>query len=144
MVSREPLIKAATTADEIAATKSANGPAPLLTAGQRATIVRPVANIPAKASVADVAPAESARALAWHSRQLEFSNEPLVNIAAEFNRYNQHRMVIDDPELGAKRFGGKFPADDFAAFVRVLELNFGVVAERRENETLLRPGPAGR
>jgi transmembrane sensor len=117
---------------------------PLLAAGQRATFVRPTASVAAKASVAEVAPAESARALAWHSREVEFSNEPLDHIAAEFNRYNPHRLVVADPELGQRRFGGKFPANDFAALVRLLELNFGVVVERRENETVLRRGPAGR
>ena len=116
----------------------AAAPEPLLAAGQRATIVRTAGESPAKASVAEVAPAASARALAWHSRQLEFSNEPLGAIADEFNRYNRHRLVIDDAELAAQRFGGKFPADDFAALVRLLELNFGVVVERRENETVLR------
>ena len=68
----------------------------------------------------------------------------LMAIAAEFNRYNVHRLVVEDPELGAQRFGGKFPANDFAGLVRLLELNFGVVSERRENETVLRRRPGGR
>ncbi|MES2694122.1 MAG: FecR domain-containing protein, partial [Verrucomicrobiota bacterium] len=83
-------------------------------------------------------------ALAWHNRRLEFSNEPLGTIAAEFNRYNRHQLTIDDPELATQRFGGKFSSDDIAALVRLLELNFGVTVERRDNETVLRRGSAGR
>jgi transmembrane sensor len=131
-------------AREVAANGQENGPEPLLIAGQRATIPRPLPNLPARASVSDVAPAESARALAWHSRELEFSNEPLADIAAEFNRYNRHHLVIDDAELGAQRFGGKFPADDFASLVRLLELNFAVTVERRDGETVLRRRAPGR
>lgn len=113
-------------------------PMPLLGAGQRATIRVDGAKGPTAASVAKVAPAEAARALAWRSRRLEFSAEPLSHIAAEFNRYNQHRLVIADAELGKQRFGGKFPSDDFETLVRLLETNFGVVVERHETETVLR------
>lgn len=117
--------------------------APLLGAGQRATIMLREGRAPSQPSVAAVDPAEAARTLAWRSRRLEFSAEPLANIAAEFNRYNHHRLVIADAELGARRFGGKFPADDFETLVRLLETSYGVVVERRKNETVLRLAPAG-
>ncbi|MGH7946541.1 MAG: FecR family protein [Opitutaceae bacterium] len=114
---------------------------PLLAAGQRLTIsttARPVSPI---ASVVPIAPDEAARALAWQSRRVEFSSEPLENVVAEFNRYNRHQLVIGDARLGSKRFGGKFPAHDFESFILSLETSFGVVAERRENETVLRLRP---
>jgi transmembrane sensor len=117
---------------------------PVLGAGQRARIIPSRDSALVQTSVADVAPAEAARTLAWRSRRLEFSGEPLANIAAEFNRYNRHRLVIADAELGAQRFGGKFPADDFETLVRLLETNFGVVVERRKNETVLRQAPTRR
>jgi transmembrane sensor len=128
----------------VAPTAEASASGKLLRAGQRAVIVRAPGVAPAEAKVAEVAPEESARALAWHSGQVEFSNEPLANIAAEFNRYNRHRLVIDDPRLAEQRFGGKFPANDFAALVRLLELNYSVQVEQRENETVLRGNPSGR
>lgn len=123
------------------ASESSGTPAaalPILAAGQRATIALPERGAPQPAQVVEIPAAEAARVLAWHGRHLEFSDELLVNIAAEFNRYNPHRLVIADAELGAQRFGGKFPANDFATFVRLLETNFGVMVERRENETVLR------
>ena len=118
--------------------------APLLGAGQRAVITVGEGSGPAQGRVADVAPADAARTLAWHGRQVEFSNEPLAAIAAEFNRYNRHRLVIEGAELSARRFGGKFPAHDFESLVGLLESRFGVLVERRENETVLRLTPAGR
>jgi ferric-dicitrate binding protein FerR (iron transport regulator) len=43
-----------------------------------------------------------------------------------------------DERLNGQRFGGSFPASDYQTFVRMLEADFGVVAERSENETRLR------
>ncbi len=111
---------------------------PILAAGQRLTIVTTRRAASAIASVVPVAPDEAARALAWQSRRVEFSLEPLENVVAEFNRYNRHQLVIGDARLSGQRFGGKFPAGDFESFVHSLETNFGVVAERRKNETILR------
>jgi transmembrane sensor len=118
---------------------AATAAATALSAGQRATISPSRGEHPkAPVEIVDVAPPVMARVLAWHDRQLEFSEEPLANIAAEFNRYNEHRLVVDDPTLATQRFGGKFSANDFATLVHLLEANFGVIVERRENETVLR------
>lgn len=112
----------------------------LLVAGERAVIplVRadPVASTPV--AVAMVPPAEVAQMLAWRVRQLEFSDEPLSEIAAEFNRYNEHKLVIADSRLGAQRFGGTFPSNDCEGFVRLLKREFGVVAVHGRAETVLR------
>lgn len=114
---------------------------PLLVAGQRATIATPAAaEIPAVAvepSSAD----DAARLLAWQSRRLEFTAEPLAAIVAEFNRYNRHQLVIDDPALAQRRFGGRFQAGDNETFVRLIEANLGVQVERRPGETRLRGAP---
>ena len=48
----------------------------------------------------------------------------------EFNRYNRTQLVITDPDLAARRFSGVFRADGYEPFVRLLEENFGVRAER--------------
>jgi ferric-dicitrate binding protein FerR (iron transport regulator) len=57
------------------------------------------------------------------------------------NRYNRHKLVIADPRLNTQRFGGSFPAGDCEPIVRMLEANFGVVAERGTDETRLRLKP---
>lgn len=85
-----------------------------------------------------VSEAEAARALAWRERRLEFGAEPLEAIVAEFNRYNEHQLVIVDSVLAKKRFGGKFACDDVEKFVQVLVSSFGVNAERQAQQTILR------
>jgi transmembrane sensor len=112
----------------------------LLLAGERAVI--PVA-VPKGATrvpvlVAPMAPAEIGRALAWQDRRIEAVAAPLAEIVAEFNRYNRAKLVVDDPELAVRRFGGSFRADDPETFVRLLETRFGLHAERREHTTMLR------
>ncbi len=114
---------------------------PLLVEGHRITIANAVSAPAAFVPVA-VAPQEAARALAWQSRRLEFSAQPLAEVVAEFNRYNRHQLVIEDADLATQRFGGKFPANDIESFVLLLESNFGVIAERRAGETMLRRKPA--
>ena len=111
----------------------------LLIAGQRVVLSIPNDSVAsAAAPIESVGPEEIQRQLAWQSRTLDFSDEPLADVIAEFNRYNRHKLVIADSRLGAQRFGGKFPAHDYESLVSFLEANFGVVAERRDNQTILR------
>lgn len=119
--------------------RSDNEP-PLLVAGQRAHIPLPAAAAPAAAIVQPVAPLEEEHALAWQERRLEFDDVTLREVVEEFNRYNTHQLVIGDPRLESRRFGGTFRADGYEAFVRVLESgnDFGVKAERTEQHTILR------
>ncbi len=122
-----------------AAGTPASSPAPaVLAANQRAVISLASRELSAPV-VAQVDAAAVARARAWQERRLEFSDERLDRIVAEFNRYNRHQLIIADPALGAQLFGGKFPTDEPAALVRLLEINFGVVAERGAQGTVLRP-----
>jgi transmembrane sensor len=81
---------------------------------------------------------ELQRALAWQNRRLEFAAVPLRQIAAEFNRYNRHKLVIADASLAERCFGGTFAAQGYETLVHLLKENHGVVVERRENETVLK------
>jgi transmembrane sensor len=114
---------------------------PLLTAGQRMVLpLAPGALMLAPPVIAPVEPQGIAQALAWQQRRLDFESTPLPDMVAEINRYNRHKLVIADPRLETHRFGGSFPAGDYETFVRLLETNFGIIAERRKGETLLRLG----
>ena len=86
----------------------------------------------------EVSAVEIKQTLAWQSRRLDFDATPLADIVAEINRYNRHQLVIADDRLNDRRFGGSFPAGDYETFVRMLEANFEVVAERGKDETRLR------
>lgn len=107
----------------------------LLHAGQQ--VVVPLSGAAAEALV-DVAPADAVKLLGWREHRLEFVDVPLAQVVAEFNRLNQHQLVIADPELGAVRFGGSFAPQAQDAFVRLLEADFGVTAERQGDRTILR------
>ncbi len=108
-----------------------------LIAGQK-TSVALAAPAPRPVAPVAVTTTEIRQALAWQARRLDFDATPLREIVAEINRYNRHKLVVADAQLDEQRFGGSFPASDYATFVRMLEVDFGVVAERRETETLLR------
>jgi len=114
-----------------------------LSAGEAISLPRPGHEAEIRAAPRSVAlsPVEVERVLAWREQRLEFVAEPLAAMVAEFNRYNRTRLVIVDPALATRRFGGNFRADDPAGFVDVLAANFQVVAEKRDGEILLRGAP---
>ena len=111
-----------------------------LTAGQKLSIELQSPTAPAAPAVTrtELSAGEIKQALAWKSRRLDFDAARLDQIVAEMNRYNRHQLVVVDPRLTERRFGGSFPAGDCETIVRMLETNFGVVAERKDGETWLR------
>lgn len=124
-------------ANEAEVRSRTDAPVSELTAGQR-TSVALVASRPEPVAPVEVSPNEIRQALAWQSRRLEFDATPLRDIVAEFNRYNRHKLIVADERLEVRRFGGSFPAADYETFIRMLEVDFGVVTERRSTETVLR------
>lgn len=62
--------------------------------------------------LADVAPVT-----AWTQRQLVFENRSLSEVAAEFNRYNRHRILIESDELQTQQVTGVFLAHDASSFL---------------------------
>lgn len=112
----------------------------LLVGGEQATVPLPTNNhreLP-PVVIATVAAPRLESALAWQEGRLEFTDTPLAEVVTEFNRYNRQQLTIADPSLGAEPFGGTFSSRGYEAFIEVLEQSFGVVAERRGNETILR------
>lgn len=108
---------------------------PLLVAGERAVIS--TRDPEPQAVVAAVDARQIEQALAWQHQRLEFSDQPLTAIVAEFNRHGSTKLVLGDPALANLRIGGNFRADNAEAFVRLLESAFGVRAERRGDVTVL-------
>lgn len=141
---RVALDDAAGAALALAGRPGATGAAPAapetITAGARATVALTATGAPADlpVSVAAVPVPTADSALAWQSGRLEFSETPLAEVVAEFNRYNRHRIVIEDPALATRTFGGAFACNGYASFIEVLERSFEVAAERRGDTTILR------
>jgi len=115
-----------------------------LAAGEKASVplvLQPTAQPDLAVTVIPVPQDAMVQALAWRHQQLQFSTETLAEVVAEFNRYNRHQLLIDDPRLATKRFGGTFPSDDCTGFVELLEREFAVIAERHPDQTILRLAP---
>jgi transmembrane sensor len=93
----------------------------VVSAGQIATVRT------GKVSLRSLGRANIERKLVWRYGMLEFVDEPIGNIAAEFNRYSRTRLVVDDDSIRNLRVGGRFSVFDLDTFVvtasRVFELH---------------------
>ncbi|WP_425612874.1 FecR family protein [Xanthomonas rydalmerensis] len=58
---------------------------------------------------------------AWWQRRIVFRDEPLANVAEDFNRLNRTRLLIDDTDAGAMRLTGNLRGDDVAALRAFLD-----------------------
>lgn len=114
------------------ATEAAAGP--LVAAGERIQIPR---QAPALV-VERVPPAVLRQSLAWQSRLVEFAEVPLAEVVSRFNARNRLQLLLAEPALGERRIGGTFALDEPEAFVRLLERDGEIVAQRRgEDEMVL-------
>ncbi|MNC99026.1 hypothetical protein D3C83_171720 [compost metagenome] len=65
--------------------------------------------------------------------------ETLAEAAAEFNRYNDRQIVIDDPALGQERLVGYFRATDPESFARAAANTLGAQVSFGDRELRLSP-----
>lgn len=105
---------------------------PLLTAGDVAVVRGGTVQVKARSLE------QAERALGWRRGELVFSATPLAEAAAEFNRHNARRIVIEDPGLARIAVDGGFRVHNVDGFVRLLELAFEVDVERGDREVVLR------
>jgi len=73
-------------------------------------------------------------ALAWRDGMLTFDQSSLGEVAAEFNRYNDKKIVIVDPSVSKIRIGGTFQSRNIDAFARLLQEAYGLKANTTEKE----------
>ncbi len=76
-------------------------------------------------------------ATAWTQRQLFFDTTPLVDVAAEFNRYNFRRLVIRDAELDRFPISGVFSSSDSASLVQFLVEQPEIAIEQTDTEVII-------
>ena len=107
-------------------------------------------NVPMRSSIivgGDIAMAEGAAtlvtarsdekvedALSWREGVLTFDQKPLPAIAAEFNRYNSKKLVLEGPDVAGIRITGTFPASKPDAFARLLRDAYGLELNDTERE----------
>ena len=87
--------------------------------------------------VKNEAPAEIEQHLSWRSGVLTFRDTPLAEAVAEFNRYNERKIVIEDPSIATLQLGGIFRATNIDPFIELLEQGFPVRATLEGNRILL-------
>jgi transmembrane sensor len=112
-----------------------DGAPPLLTAGQSARVDLAPTTVP---RVATVSAAQIEEKLAWQPRLLDFTNAPMPEIVAAFNRGNPVRLNLGDTALRDMRLSATFRSDNVEGFVRLMESDFGLQAEWHGGEIVLR------
>ena len=116
----------------------------LLTANERTILVFTPAKIASSAPPAPVVERitpEALRAvLSWQERKFVFSETPLREVVAQFNRRNRLQIVLDDAAVAERPVGGTFAADNVDGFVRLLESSGTIVVERRDEATVVLRG----
>lgn len=92
-----------------------------ITAGQIAFVSEdaPVARAPEQASSVD-------RALAWRSGIIDLQGETLADASEEFNRYNERKLVIGDPNIAGEQFDGVFRINDPEGFALAVQSSLNV------------------
>ena len=107
--------------------------------------VRISANSMAQAPLDDIAAIEARpiavtqlnRQLAWQKGQIAFEGETLAQAAAEFARYSDTKIVIDDPALAREEIAGLFKATDPVGFAQTIAISLNAHARIGEGEVRL-------
>ena len=71
-----------------------------------------------------------AQQLAWREGMLAFNGDTLSAAAAQFLRYSDTRIQIDDPLVGSRRIVGLYSASDPLGFARSVALSLGLEVEQ--------------
>ena len=108
---------------------------PMVSAGERVVVSSVASSSPPR--VEKMTPAALSESLAWQRRLVDFADEPLHEIVRQFNLHNRLQLELADPALGVQRIGGTFARGEVEAFVRLLERDGEIVAERRGDDTLV-------
>lgn len=93
-----------------------------------------IANAGAALQAAAVPPAEVTRDLAWREGMIAFENTSLAEAAAEFARFSDTRIVIEDPEVSTRKVSGLFSANNPVGFANAvaLSLDLAIATDARQ------------
>jgi transmembrane sensor len=91
-----------------------------------------------KAFVAEYEPPKTAeasadieRSLAWRAGQIVLEGETLDQAAAQFNRYNEKKLVISDSDLAAEKLVGQFRATEPDTFAEAVVTTLGATVKNK-------------
>ncbi|MSU52930.1 MAG: DUF4974 domain-containing protein, partial [Opitutaceae bacterium] len=114
-----------------------SGSPTFLTANERTVFTLPSAPSNAAPTVEKIAADALREALSWQERKLVFSETPLRDVVAQFNRRNRLQLVVGDPSIAERPVGGTFAADNVEGFVRLLEGSGAITVERGDELTVV-------
>jgi len=98
----------------------------LLAAGEQVTVTADSAQRIANPNIAG--------ATAWREREIVFESATLSDVAEEFNRYNQRKLVIEDPKLYGFHISGIFSSTDPDSLIKFLRERPGVKVTETSGE----------
>jgi transmembrane sensor len=75
------------------------------------------------------------RKLMWRYGMVEFADIKVEEAAAEFNRYNETKLVVEDHAQGCRRIGGRFSVTDIDGFVKTLSRIFEMRIQRSQTSS---------
>ena len=80
---------------------------------------------------------EVGRQLAWRVGRIAFHGETLAEAAAQFSRYSDVHIQIDDPEIAKEKVTGLFVAQDPVGFANAVAVSFDLRTEISDKKILL-------
>lgn len=80
------------------------------------------------------------QALAWTHGRMAFDNEPVAQVAAEFNRYNNVQISVEDPSVGELPISGTFNVHGVGTFIAFLGTLPHVHVEKRGDHIFVGAG----
>lgn len=89
------------------------------------------------ASAMSVAPVEVQRAMAWREGRISFEGQTLREAVAEFRRYSDTSIIIDDPAIANEPITGLFQVNDPVGFARAVADSFSLRADVGEKQVRL-------
>ncbi|MBW8708348.1 MAG: FecR domain-containing protein [Alphaproteobacteria bacterium] len=88
--------------------------------------------------VAQLVPsAQVRRAMAWREGQIAFEGQTLAQAAAEFSRYSDTKIVVEDPALAREEIAGLFKATDPVGFANTIAISLNAHVHVGEGEVRL-------
>jgi transmembrane sensor len=78
--------------------------------------------------------ADIASATAWTQRELIFHSASLTEVADEFNRYNDRKLIVTDSSLETFHISGVFSSTDPSSLIRFLQSRPGIRIVQTDGE----------
>jgi len=88
-------------------------------------------------SIAKQTPRELSNELGWRHGLIVFHRSTLADAAAEYNRYNNQKIVIPDASVARLTVTGSLPAHDTQEFLLIAQKFFGLHVQKKGDEIVI-------